>query len=330
MVRLGLVVVLIALCSAPVDARPMGLDAVGAAASLAIVDSRIEVTVRRPILETVVVQRFRNTSGHATEATYIFPLPADAASSALAIQIGGRTVRGAIDGREEAQRRYEAAVAAAGRTINRDTRDRAPVSLEEAIMVAGSARRLRLTAALGAGLVFDHGTRGLAALAARIEINPPTALGFEAALWLSDGSDTEGRALFTVARRGLALELGLGAGVQFGIGAGVATALRLRINLPAPWVTGYLRYDAAVLVTRPSLEAEPSLANLLPHVFERFRQDRTGPTLRRSGLGLGLPIVQQLLELHGGTIHADSLGRDQGSTFTVRLPFDVLGRSATS
>jgi signal transduction histidine kinase len=58
----------------------------------------------------------------------------------------------------------------------------------------------------------------------------------------------------------------------------------------------------------------------LPHVFERFRQADPKSSRRQSGLGLGLPIVQQLVELHGGTIEAASPGRGLGATFTVRLP----------
>jgi signal transduction histidine kinase len=58
----------------------------------------------------------------------------------------------------------------------------------------------------------------------------------------------------------------------------------------------------------------------LPHLFERFRQADAASTRRQSGLGLGLSIVHQLLELHGGTISAFSAGKGLGSTFTVRLP----------
>ena len=61
----------------------------------------------------------------------------------------------------------------------------------------------------------------------------------------------------------------------------------------------------------------------LPHVFERFRQADGATTRRRSGLGLGLAIVRQLVELHGGTVHAASPGEGHGATFTVRLPISA-------
>ncbi|MBW4583662.1 ATP-binding protein [Aetokthonos hydrillicola Thurmond2011] len=60
--------------------------------------------------------------------------------------------------------------------------------------------------------------------------------------------------------------------------------------------------------------------DFLPHVFECFRQEDSATTRKFGGLGLGLAIVKQLVELHGGTIHADSLGEGQGATFTVKLP----------
>lgn len=62
-------------------------------------------------------------------------------------------------------------------------------------------------------------------------------------------------------------------------------------------------------------------ADVLPFVFERFRQGQTGLTRAYGGLGLGLAIVRHLVELHGGSVEASSAGRDHGATFTVRLPF---------
>jgi signal transduction histidine kinase len=57
---------------------------------------------------------------------------------------------------------------------------------------------------------------------------------------------------------------------------------------------------------------------LLPHVFNRFRQ-QDGSTTRRHG-GLGLSIVRHLVEMHGGRVRAESRGEGHGSTFTVTLP----------
>jgi signal transduction histidine kinase/ActR/RegA family two-component response regulator len=64
-------------------------------------------------------------------------------------------------------------------------------------------------------------------------------------------------------------------------------------------------------------------SDFLPYVFDRFRQHDSTTTRSYGGLGLGLAIVRQLVELHGGTVRATSLGIGQGATFTVELPVTI-------
>jgi len=60
--------------------------------------------------------------------------------------------------------------------------------------------------------------------------------------------------------------------------------------------------------------------DFLPFLFDRFRQADASASRRHGGLGLGLALVRQIVELHGGTVNASSAGVDRGAAFTVRLP----------
>ena len=60
--------------------------------------------------------------------------------------------------------------------------------------------------------------------------------------------------------------------------------------------------------------------NFLPHVFDYFRQGDSTTTRKFGGLGLGLAIARHLIEMHGGTVWAESPGEEQGAIFTIRLP----------
>jgi signal transduction histidine kinase/CheY-like chemotaxis protein len=68
-------------------------------------------------------------------------------------------------------------------------------------------------------------------------------------------------------------------------------------------------------------------SKFLPHVFDRFRQADQSTSREYGGLGLGLAIVRHLVELHGGTVRADSHGEGHGSTFTVMLPLLTVYQS---
>jgi CheY-like chemotaxis protein len=60
--------------------------------------------------------------------------------------------------------------------------------------------------------------------------------------------------------------------------------------------------------------------DFLPYVFDRFRQGDAAMSRSYSGLGLGLAIVRHLVELHGGSVEAESPGKDRGATFVMKLP----------
>ena len=69
-------------------------------------------------------------------------------------------------------------------------------------------------------------------------------------------------------------------------------------------------------------------ADVLPYVFERFRQGDTSTTKRTGGLGLGLAIVKNLVEMHGGSVAVTSPGEGFGCVFDVQLPLAVAGTLA--
>ena len=76
-----------------------------------------------------------------------------------------------------------------------------------------------------------------------------------------------------------------------------------------------------IAVTDSGIGIKPEF---VPHVFERFQQGDLSTTKAYGGLGLGLSIVRQLVELHGGTVTASSPGQDQGATFALRLPVTAV------
>ena len=67
----------------------------------------------------------------------------------------------------------------------------------------------------------------------------------------------------------------------------------------------------------------------LPYMFDRFRQADGSSTRSHGGLGLGLAIVRHIVELHGGSVTADSPGKDLGATFTVKLPLIAIHAKST-
>jgi PAS domain S-box-containing protein len=81
--------------------------------------------------------------------------------------------------------------------------------------------------------------------------------------------------------------------------------------------------EIAVSDTGPGIASE-----FLPYVFDRFRQADGRTTRQHGGLGLGLSIVRHLVELHGGTVRAESEGEGQGATFTVLLPVAPVYQTA--
>ncbi|MDZ8027140.1 MAG: PAS domain S-box protein [Nostoc sp. DedQUE11] len=94
-----------------------------------------------------------------------------------------------------------------------------------------------------------------------------------------------------------------------------------RVEVRLEQIDGYVQ----IVVSDTGIGIHP---NFLSHVFDYFWQADGATTRRFGGLGLGLAIVDQIVEAHGGTVWAESQGKGQGATFTVRLPL-MLAQTTT-
>jgi PAS domain S-box-containing protein len=101
----------------------------------------------------------------------------------------------------------------------------------------------------------------------------------------------------------------------------------MKFTPPGGRIEARLAVERDEVVVRVVDTGEGIAPEFLPHVFDRFRQESSDVTRRFSGLGVGLSLVRYLTELHGGTISAESPGKGQGATFTIRLPL-LGGRPA--
>jgi signal transduction histidine kinase len=79
--------------------------------------------------------------------------------------------------------------------------------------------------------------------------------------------------------------------------------------------------QASVVIEDSGIGIEPQF---LPFIFDRFRQADPGSTRRFGGMGLGLTIAKELMQLHGGTVRADSHGKDHGTTITLEFPVPAV------
>ena len=98
----------------------------------------------------------------------------------------------------------------------------------------------------------------------------------------------------------------------------------IKFTSPGGLVTLCARRSESEVVLTVSDDGVGITAEFLPHVFERFRQAESNEARTHGGLGLGLAIVRQLVELHGGKVEAASAGVGRGATFSVRLPLQAV------
>ncbi|WP_437746673.1 response regulator [Sorangium sp. So ce1504] len=104
----------------------------------------------------------------------------------------------------------------------------------------------------------------------------------------------------------------------------------IKFTPPGGRVAVSLEEVGAMSQLRISDTGEGISADILPHVFDQFRQANSSTTRRHGGLGLGLAIVRDLVRMHGGTVRAESGGEGQGAVFTVDLPLmPVVEETAT-
>lgn len=97
----------------------------------------------------------------------------------------------------------------------------------------------------------------------------------------------------------------------------------VKFTPPGGSVRTEIARTAEHLVIRVSDTGQGIKPEFLPHLFERFRQEDATTTRTHGGLGLGLAIVKHILELHGGTVDANSAGEGLGAEFTVQLPLQT-------
>jgi len=95
-------------------------------------------------------------------------------------------------------------------------------------------------------------------------------------------------------------------------------------------ITVRLEEEGTDIVLTVSDNGQGIPESFLPHIFEIFRQADAGTSRAQAGMGIGLAVVQQLVELHGGAVTAHSEGANKGATFTIRLPRSVERKSTTS